>query len=155
MHDVRTALVLCLTVLYLPFMANGARAAGDAEKTIPAAARLNPADLADMLTKAKPPLILQVGSKVMFDEAHIPGAIYAGPAGQAGGIQNLKARVAKLDHRQPIVLYCGCCPWERCPNIAPAYRNLREWGFVNIRVLYLPNNFGQDWIDMGYPAVRS
>jgi thiosulfate/3-mercaptopyruvate sulfurtransferase len=27
-------------------------------------------------------------------------------------------------------------------------------GFVNIRVLYLADNFGTNWVDKGYPVER-
>lgn len=100
------------------------------------------------------PLVLQVGSHVLYTEAHIPGADYAGPGSEASGLQALRSRVASLSRKQFIVLYCGCCPWNRCPNIAPAYHQLRDMGFTNFKVLYLADNFGADWVDKGYPVEK-
>ncbi len=39
---------------------------------------------------ADKPLVLQVGSRVLFDEAHITGSEYAGPGSQAVGLKLLK-----------------------------------------------------------------
>ena len=100
-------------------------------------------------------LILQVGSHVLFQEAHIPGSEYAGPGSRPAGIEALRARVAKLPRSRPIVIYCGCCPWDKCPNIAPAWQLLRQMGFTHVRALYIANNFGSDWVAKGYPAEKS
>ncbi len=100
------------------------------------------------------PTILQVGSKVMFAQAHIPGAQYAGPGSQSAGIASLEDMVASLPKNKRIVLYCGCCPWNRCPNVGPAFKRLHDLGFSNVKVLYMANNFGDDWVNKGYPAVK-
>ncbi len=100
------------------------------------------------------PMILQVGSRLMFSEEHIPGSEYAGPGSQASGIQSLETTVAQLPKNKEIVLYCGCCPWGRCPNVGPAYKRMHDLGFTNVKVLYLANNFGDDWVNKGYPAVK-
>ena len=114
---------------------------------------IQPADLATALkSNAVRPLILQVGSHVMFAEAHIPGSEYAGSAAQPAGIDALKTRVAPLPKDTAIVLYCGCCPWARCPNIAPAYNLLHAQGFTHVKVLYLADNFGTNWVSKGYPT---
>ena len=51
-----------------------------------------------------------------------------------------------------IVLYCGCCPWGRCPNVGPAYKLLLDMGFTRVKVLYLADNFGADWVNKGFPV---
>ena len=98
------------------------------------------------------PLILQVGSHMMFAQAHIPGSVYAGPGSQAEGMQQLRGRVASVPHNRFIVIYCGCCPWNHCPNVGPAYNLLHQLGFTRVKVLYLANNFGADWAGKGYPV---
>lgn len=100
-------------------------------------------------------LILQVGSRVLFQEAHIPGSEYAGPGSRPAGLDALRARVAALPRSQSIVIYCGCCPWDKCPNIAPAWKLLHEMGFTHLRALYIANNFGADWVAKGYPTQKS
>ena len=47
-----------------------------------------------------------------------------------------------------------CCPWGRCPNIGPAYKQLRGLGFIHVKALYLANDFGDDWVSKGYPVER-
>jgi thiosulfate/3-mercaptopyruvate sulfurtransferase len=101
------------------------------------------------------PFLIHVGSHILFDEGHIPGSIYAGPGSQPAGLQLLQSAVAKLPKTRPIVLYCGCCPWNRCPNLAPAYQQLHSMGFTDVKVLYLANNFGADWAAKGYPVART
>jgi thiosulfate/3-mercaptopyruvate sulfurtransferase len=101
------------------------------------------------------PLLLQVGSHLLFEEAHISGSLYAGPGSQPTGLQLLKNTVAPLSKRKAIVLYCGCCPWDRCPNLGPAFKQLHDLGFTNVRALYLANNLGTDWVAKGYPVERS
>jgi len=99
------------------------------------------------------PLILQVGSRVMFAQAHIPGSEYVGAASQDAGAQQLRTRVVQLPRKTFIVLYCGCCPWNRCPNVGPAYSLLTGMGFTRVKVLYIADNFGADWVNKGYPVA--
>ena len=86
--------------------------------SIPQAQVIQPEELNRMLAArdGEKPLILQVGSHVLFAESHIKGAEYAGPGLQAAGLNLLQQRVSMLSHKTLIVLYCGCCPWNRCPN---------------------------------------
>lgn len=122
---------------------------------IPQADLVQPQQLHQELQAHTPLLILQVGSKVLFQEAHIPGAEYAGPASTAAGLAALRTRVQHLPRSQAIVIYCGCCPWDRCPNIGTAWRLLHSMGFTKVRALYLANNFGSDWVGVGYHVVSS
>ncbi len=122
--------------------------------TIPQSVLMQPAELAAALKSGPKPVILQVGFKIMYDEAHIPGALYAGPAGKDDGITALKMAAASIDKGSQVVIYCGCCPWEHCPNIAAAWRTLKELGFTQLKVLYIANNFGADWVEKGYPVVH-
>lgn len=104
--------------------------------------------------KEKHPMIIQVGFRVMYQQAHIPGSEYIGPASGAPGTELLRKRVEKLPRNEFIVLYCGCCPWEHCPNVKPAAKELVAMGFKNVKVLYIANNFGADWVDKGYPVEK-
>jgi thiosulfate/3-mercaptopyruvate sulfurtransferase len=124
--------------------------------SIPVADLVQPADLAASLRNpsAPRPVIFQVGSHVLYSEAHIAGAEYVGAAGQDDGLRTLRDRVAKLPKDAPIIIYCGCCPWSRCPNIAPAYDQLRALGYSHVKVLYIAENFGANWVDPGYPVDK-
>lgn len=100
------------------------------------------------------PIILQVGFHVLYLQAHIPNSEYIGPTSKPEGIQRLRQRVQGLPRKQYIVIYCGCCPWNKCPNVHPAYNELRALGFHNVKLLYIANNFGKDWVDKGYPVAK-
>ena len=124
--------------------------------SIPEAQLLKPEALVQLLqtTSKDKPLLLQVGSHMLFAQAHIPGSEYAGPGSQPAGIEQLQNRVNSLPRKKLIVLYCGCCPWNRCPNLGPAFAKLRDMGFTNVKALYLADNFGADWADKGYPVEQ-
>jgi hypothetical protein len=124
--------------------------------SIPAAALVQPANLAAALKNASTPkpLLLHVGFRILYTQAHIPGSEYAGPASEEAGLQLLRNRVAKLPRNTAIVIYCGCCPWSDCPNMAAAYDALHALGFTQVKALYIANNFGTNWIDKGYPVTK-
>ncbi len=117
---------------------------------------VKPEDLAASLSKAAAdkPLLLYVGPRFPYLGGHIAGSIFAGPASKTEGLEALKAEVKSLPRDKPIVIYCGCCPWKVCPNIRPAFRALQDMEFRNVRVLYLPTNLRQDWIDKGWPTQK-
>lgn len=116
---------------------------------------IQPEELARIVqSKGPKPVILHVGFHVLYLQAHIPRSEYIGPASEMDGLQRLRKRIQGLSHAQFIVLYCGCCPWSQCPNVNPAYKELRDMGFTKVKVLYIPNNFGKDWVDKGYPVAR-
>ena len=102
----------------------------------------------------KRPVVIQVGSLVMFQQAHILNSVFAGPGSQPEGLILLKKFAAPLSKKQLIVIYCGCCPWNHCPNIGPAYKQLHDLGFTNVKALYIAKNFGDDWVAKGYPAEK-
>jgi thiosulfate/3-mercaptopyruvate sulfurtransferase len=150
-----TVLAFCAG-LGLLFSGSGVDAETIAASSIPAAELIQPADLAATLesNSATRPLILQVGFRKLFEEAHIVNAEYAGPSGEGTGLAVLRNRVANLPKDTAIVIYCGCCPWGHCPNIGAAFSTLRGLGFRNVKALFIADNFGTDWIDKGYPVTR-
>jgi len=117
---------------------------------------INPEDLVKLLQtpKGEKPLVIQVGSHVLFEQAHIPGSEYIGPASSETGLQRLRTRVQPLPRKTFILIYCGCCPWSHCPNVKPADDALHAMGFTNVKVLYIAENFGADWVSKGYPVAK-
>jgi thiosulfate/3-mercaptopyruvate sulfurtransferase len=124
--------------------------------SIPASQLLNPDELVKILQAPQggKPLVIQVGSHVLYQQAHIPGSEYLGPASSESGLQRLSKRVEPLPRNSFIVIYCGCCPWSHCPNVKPASDRLRAMGFTNVKVLYIADNFGANWVDKGYPTSK-
>ena len=117
---------------------------------------ISPEDLVKVLQgpKGDIPLVLSVGPSLLYMQAHVPGAEYIGAASTPQGMQSLRTRVKSLPKTASIVLYCGCCPWSHCPNVRPAYDELHKLGFSNVKVLYIADNIGADWVEKGYPTIR-
>ena len=123
---------------------------------IPTGQLMNPDELVKVLQSStgEKPLMIQVGSHVLYSQAHVPGSEYIGPASSESGLQQLRKRVESLPRNKPILIYCGCCPWNHCPNVKPANDALHALGFTHVKVLYIANNFGTDWVDKGYPVAK-
>ena len=115
---------------------------------------IEPKDFAARLAAGEKPLVLQVGIAYLFRADHIPGAVYAGPAAKPAGIDLLKSAVEKLPRNREIVIYCGCCPWDKCPNIKPALELLKGMGFTHVTAMHVPDSFKADWVDRGYPVAH-
>jgi thiosulfate/3-mercaptopyruvate sulfurtransferase len=148
---------LILAFVLLLSLTAFAQWAQPADELAPGSSHLiSPEDLVKALqtSKGEKPLILNVGPFLLFRQAHIPDAEYIGPGADAQSIQQLKTRVKSLPHNKSIVLYCGCCPWNHCPNVRPAFKELSSLGFTNVKVLYIPNNIGADWVYKGYPTIK-
>lgn len=118
---------------------------------------VQPADLAKEIAdsdEAKRPTVVCVAPHVLYLGGHIPGALYHGPGMNAQGIDDLKKWAQGLPRSANIVIYCGCCPLERCPNLRPAFTALHAMGFTHLRALLLPTNFYTDWAKPGYPVEK-
>lgn len=85
----------------------------------------------------------------------LPGAIHIGAVNGPENMMKLKKTLEALSKEKPIVIYCGCCPFTKCPNIQPAYLELKKSGFTQIRVLNLPTNLHTNWIAKGYPLAKN
>jgi rhodanese-related sulfurtransferase len=117
---------------------------------------VQPKVLADRIMAGDQPLVFYVGFPTLYrNGAHVSGAILAGPCSKAEGLEALKKAVAALPRDKEVSLYCGCCPFVKCPNIRPAYSALHEMGFSNVKVVMIETNLHTDWIEKGYPSDRS
>jgi hypothetical protein len=136
--------------------------AADNAQTIPLGSVLDPSQLAAMLSlPAAPggsstgrPSVICVGFRFLYNAAHIPGALFLGPGRDGNGIVALAKWGANAPKNKLVVLYCGCCPWTQCPNIAPAYTALKNLAFSQVKVLRINQNFGADWVDKGLPTQK-
>jgi len=109
---------------------------------------LKPSDLAEVLNDPKSPqlIVYSIGPKAI-----IKNSIDIGPTQEKDNLKKLQQQLGKLPKDVNIVIYCGCCPFNMCPNIRPAFLLLNEMGFKNHKLLDLPHNIKVDWIDHGYP----
>jgi thiosulfate/3-mercaptopyruvate sulfurtransferase len=116
---------------------------------------LEPADLVNILSHSKQkPTIVQVGFDYLYNSAHIPGALYLGPGRTAAGLEKLEKWAQNFPRNNELVIYCGCCPWDKCPNIRPAYEALRKMGFTQLKVVHLTQGFAKDWVEKGFPVEK-
>lgn len=110
---------------------------------------MEPAALAATLTSpdSAKPLVISIGPA-----ATIKTSVAVGPAQEAENLTKLETMLKHVDRNQPLVIYCGCCPFAHCPNIRPAFTLLNKMNFKNPRLLNLATNLKVDWLDKGYPV---
>ena len=111
---------------------------------------VEPAQLAETLASNKDiPVIFSVGPGAI-----IPHSIDMGMADDEANLARLKTGITRLPKNTNIVIYCGCCPFEKCPNVRPAIDLLKKMQFTNYHLLNIPTNIKTDWIEKGYPVVE-
>lgn len=117
---------------------------------------MQPAVLAKMLTDkyVSIPTVVFIGFRSLYAGGHVPDAAFHGTVSTEQGLGELKTWAAALPRDADLVIYCGCCPFDKCPNIRPAYTALSGMGFKKIRVLLLPTSFAVDWAEKGYPMQK-
>lgn len=122
---------------------------------IPQAQIIEPEELAKVLSgKENKPLLIHVGFHVLYLQGHIPDSQYMGPARDAAALEQLRARLKSVPRNTFLLIYCGCCPWDHCPNVKPAHDALRAMGFTNVKVLHIADNIATDWIAKGFPTAK-
>jgi thiosulfate/3-mercaptopyruvate sulfurtransferase len=105
-------------------------------------------------TNIEKPYIISVGPKGIFGiqpGKGIKNAVEFGACSDEANLNNLKVELFRIEKDREIVIYCGCCPFQDCPNIRPAFKLLNEMNFTNAKLLDIPHNIMQDWIEKGYP----
>jgi thiosulfate/3-mercaptopyruvate sulfurtransferase len=112
---------------------------------------MQPSELAQRLQDSSKalPLIISVGPGAL-----IPHSIAVGPVQEEENMARLTSQLKDVDRKKEVVVYCGCCPYEHCPNVRPAVALLKELKFTNYKLLDLPHNMKTDWLDKGYPRVK-
>jgi len=88
------------------------------------------------------PLCVFVGSRVTYEDGHVPGAVYI-------PVTELEAKLAKTDKNRLIVVLCGCCQGLRGGPSELGVDKLAELGFK--RVLHL-NGHMYAWKTAGLPV---
>lgn len=111
---------------------------------------MKPAELSAKIKENKQvPVLFSVGPGAV-----IPQSKDIGMVRDADNLKLFKEELDKLPRDTQVVVYCGCCPYEHCPNVRPAVQALREMKFTNFRLLDLPHNIKVDWINKGYPVNK-
>ena len=107
---------------------------------------MQPATLANLIKSGKKIRIYNIG---VVDD--IPGAVNLGAASEKDNLVKFGEAIKKIPRNELIVVYCGCCPFDRCPNIRPAFKMLQDQKFSKGMLLNLPTNLNTDWVKKGYP----
>lgn len=112
---------------------------------------LQPAELAAKLNSSKgaKPVIFNIGVV-----ENIKNAKKIGAAREEANLAKFKQELSKLPKNSMVVVYCGCCPFDKCPNIRPAMKLLNDSKFTNAFLLNLPTNLKTDWVNKGYPLAK-
>ncbi|MBL7883706.1 MAG: rhodanese-like domain-containing protein [Bacteroidia bacterium] len=97
--------------------------------------------------KAVKPVIFNVGP---VDQ--IKTAIKVGAVNSDEGFSKFKIEAGKVSKDKEVVVYCGCCSSQNCPNIRPAIKYLTENGYKKAKVLDIPTGIKEDWVQKGYPV---
>lgn len=111
---------------------------------------LAPADLARTINDptANQPIIFSIGPGAI-----IKNSIDIGSVKEKESMDKLKQELEELPKDANIVIYCGCCPFEHCPNIRPAFKLLNQLKFTNHKLLSLEHNIKIDWMNKNYPVM--
>ncbi|WP_342644489.1 rhodanese-like domain-containing protein [Mucilaginibacter sp. CSA2-8R] len=111
---------------------------------------VEPAELAASINKpgVTQPVIFNIGAV-----EDIEGAVHVGAANNAENRKKLNKLAERLPKNRTVVIYCGCCPFGKCPNVAPAFTDLKTLGLTQVKVLDLPVNLKTNWIAKGYPLA--
>ncbi|MBM2814586.1 MAG: hypothetical protein HW421_1348 [Ignavibacteria bacterium] len=149
MKKIKINLLSFLAIVLLTFAIQIINASG--QEPWKANQLLAPADLNKTFNnpKSPQPVIYSIGF-----QAIIKNSIDIGPGRDKESLKKLKLQLSKLPKDANIVIYCGCCPFNACPNIRPVFNLLNEMGFKNHKLLNLPQNIKVDWIDKGFAIKK-
>jgi len=147
----RTALYFAVVAAALVF---AAAAAAPPEDPWTPTQVITPEQLAKELSSPHKPIIVSVAFRRLYENAHIPGSVYFGAGRDPLALENLKEWAKSVPKTANVVIYCGCCPWDHCPNVRPAFQALKEMGLTHLRVVEMPNDFGKDWVEKGFPVEK-
>src|SRR5215510_13323148 len=130
----RPFLLLFLTAALLPSAGSLSNSATAPPPSDPwsVAQTISPDDFAKelQLKRDLAPIIVYVGVRTLYAGARIPGAVFRGPGSTEQGLAELKKFAATLPKDSNVLIYCGCCPLDRCPNLRPAFTTLSAMGFT-------------------------
>ena len=150
-----TVRLLCVTVRPATVRASAQQTSPlPSGQEIPASQTIQPDELAKQIAGKEKPIVVCVAPRFLYDGAHIPGALFHGPTSRADGLNDLRQWAKGTPRDATVVVYCGCCPLTRCPNVRPALATLLDLGFAHVKVLGLPQDFHTDWIQKGYPVEK-
>ena len=143
-------LVGCALVLVISGLLSGRTASAQAPINWTNDQLLEPSDLATTLKDNKEvPVIFSIGPGAIIPHSKDMGMIK-----DEENMKKFRQELENLPKDTSIIIYCGCCPYEHCPNVRPAIQLLKDMKFTNFKLLDLPHNIKIDWINKGYPTAQ-
>ena len=121
------------------------------QEPIPKTQLIQPQELAQLINNPSgvKPVIFNVGP---VDQ--IKGAIRTGAVNEPEGFRKFQNETYKISKDQQVVVYCGCCTSDNCPNIRPAIKFLTENGYKKAKVLNIATGIKEDWVQKGFPVEK-
>lgn len=113
---------------------------------------IHPEELAKKINDSNSlePVVFNVGP---VDQ--IKTAINIGAVTSEESFKKFRFEVSRIAKEKEIVVYCGCCTSQNCPNIRPAMKYLSEAGYKKAKVLDIPTGIKEDWVQKGYPVEKN
>lgn len=112
-------------------------------------------ELNQKLKENKNPIIIFCGDvgnekdKYTYSFQKIKGALAIGSVNQASWKSNLQKVLAQSKVNQSfskeVIVYCGCCSSDNCPNVEPVILELKRLGFKNVKGLYFSEGYLPEW----------
>jgi hypothetical protein len=144
----KTASIACILILHALFVSQKTSAQNPVNWTNDQL--LQPSELAASIKDNKETsVIFSIGPGAV-----IPHSKDIGMIKEEENMKKFKAELENLPRDTSVIIYCGCCPYEHCPNVRPAIELLKEMKFTNYKLLDLPHNIKIDWINRGYPTSQ-
>jgi len=110
-------------------------------------------ELNKLISSGKSPIIINCGN-----QEDIIGAISIGEISKSTNWKTTLKQVLiknKLEKSfsKPVVVYCGCCSSDNCPNVEPVIKELTSMGFRDVKGLYFFDGYGPDWKAKDYGKI--
>ena len=117
----------------------------------------NPWSAAQLLQPSALVTMMKGGNVLVYNigvAEDIQAATHIGAASKQEKLELFKKAIKGISKDKTVVVYCGCCPMDKCPNIRPAFQALKDARFQKAYLLNLPTNLKTDWTSKGFPLAK-
>jgi hypothetical protein len=146
-----------LKYLVLMLLISAACSSGYSQQPL-ATLQSNPWSSAQLIQPSALVTIMKSGKVLVYNigvAEDIKGATHIGAASEKEKLELFKKTIKAVSKDKTVVIYCGCCPMNKCPNIRPAFQALVNEKFKKPYLLNLPTNLKTDWTGKGFPLAKN